>query len=66
MTAVKPTDRAVQHSACPLCHASGSTGSLDSPEPGAAWACGRCGQNWTAARLEVVAAYALFAAAHHR
>jgi hypothetical protein len=66
MTAAKTTDTAVQPSACPLCHASDYTGSADSPEPGAAWACARCGQNWTAARLEAVAAYALFAAAHDR
>ena len=66
MTAAKTIDAAVQRSVCPLCHASDNTDSADLPEPGAAWVCARCGQNWTAARLEVVTAYALFAAAHER
>ena len=66
MTAARTTDAAVQLSVCPLCHAPDNTGSADVPEPGAAWACARCGQEWTAARLQVVAAYALFAAAHER
>jgi hypothetical protein len=66
MTAAKTIHSAVRRPVCPLCHAPDNTGSADVPEPGAAWACARCGQNWTAARLEVVAAYTRFAAAHER
>ncbi|HSL23674.1 MAG TPA: hypothetical protein VK886_19235 [Vicinamibacterales bacterium] len=49
---------------CPLCHTLDRTVTADSLRAGAAWDCTRCGQTWTAERLETAAAYALYAAAH--
>ena len=46
---------------CPLCHTPDETVTPDSLRAGAEWACTRCGQSWTAARLLAVSAYAEFA-----
>lgn len=42
---------------CPLCHTPDHTVTPESLMAGAGWSCVRCGQKWTAARLETVAAY---------
>ncbi|HVH56620.1 MAG TPA: MJ0042-type zinc finger domain-containing protein [Vicinamibacterales bacterium] len=46
---------------CPMCHtrASLTQSALDA---GGTWRCGRCGQQWNAARLTTVAAYAAWVA----
>ena len=48
---------------CPLCHTVDTTLSSESFAAGVAAACPRCGQIWTAKRLENVAAYATYSAA---
>jgi hypothetical protein len=48
---------------CPLCHTVDTTLSSESFAAGIAATCPRCGQIWTAKRLETVAAYATYAAA---
>jgi predicted Zn finger-like uncharacterized protein len=42
---------------CPMCHTAASL-TQSALDAGAAWRCGRCGQQWDAARLTTVAAYA--------
>jgi hypothetical protein len=42
---------------CPLCHTPHPTGMADAPRIGSDWVCTRCGQTWSAARIETVAAY---------
>ena len=42
---------------CPMCHTSVSL-TQSALDAGGAWRCVRCGQNWDAARLSTVAAYA--------
>jgi hypothetical protein len=55
VTADLPT---VPTAACPLCHTP-SEGLCDEQfAAGGDWRCQTCGQNWTARRLETVAAYA--------
>jgi transposase-like protein len=49
---------------CPLCHTLDHTVTSDSLRGGAEWACTRCGQTWSAARLATAAAYELYEAAH--
>jgi hypothetical protein len=49
---------------CALCHTLDRTISPASLAAGAMWACTRCGQTWSAARLETAAIYARYAAAH--
>ena len=49
---------------CALCHTLDPTVSPESLAAGATWACTKCGQTWSAARLETAAAYARYAAAH--
>jgi predicted Zn finger-like uncharacterized protein len=48
---------------CPLCHTIDKTVTHDSLEAGATWKCTRCGQTWSAERLETLAAYVRFDAA---
>lgn len=48
---------------CPLCHTVDTTISDESFGTGIAATCGRCGQIWTAKRLDTVTAYASYAAA---
>jgi hypothetical protein len=47
---------------CPMCHTASGSLTAQSLRAGGAWACARCGQEWTAERLDTVAAYARFAA----
>ena len=49
---------------CPLCHTPHLTGAPDAPRIGTAWVCTRCGQAWSAARIETVAAYLRYAEEH--
>ena len=49
---------------CPLCHAVDGAVTAESLEGGDGWTCATCGQTWTARRLETVAAYAHYVAAH--
>lgn len=44
---------------CALCHKSHPSVS-DAPGYGADWRCERCGQEWTASRLDAVREYAAF------
>jgi hypothetical protein len=48
---------------CPLCHTVHQSVPSELLQSGASWTCQRCGQTWTAARLETVAAYARYVAA---
>jgi hypothetical protein len=48
---------------CPLCHTRDGTVTPESLAAGATWRCTRCGQRWSAARLETAAVYARYAAA---
>jgi transposase-like protein len=49
---------------CPLCHTVDETVTPEALEAGATWKCTRCGQTWSAERLERVAEYVRFEAAH--
>ncbi len=42
---------------CPMCH-TGASVTQRALDAGGAWQCVRCGQQWNAARLATVAAYA--------
>ena len=64
MTSVQTVPPTVLLPTCPLCQTLDQTVTADSLAAGATWACARCGQTWTAARLETVAAYARYVAAH--
>jgi transcription elongation factor Elf1 len=46
---------------CPMCHTRASL-THSAVEAGGAWQCGRCGQQWDATRLTIVAAYAAWVA----
>jgi uncharacterized paraquat-inducible protein A len=48
---------------CPLCQTE-TAFSTESLEAGESVTCPRCAQRWTAQRLENVAAYAVYTAAH--
>lgn len=54
-----------QPAACPMCHTP-ATLSRSALEAGDHWRCVRCGQNWDAARLAAVAAYAAWKTDHSR
>ena len=62
MSATQPQVEVTQ--TCPLCHTVDQMVTSDSPRRGAAWSCARCGQTWSPERLETVAAYMRYAAAH--
>ena len=49
---------------CPLCHTPRLTGASEGPRIGPAWVCARCGQTWSAARIETVTAYQRYAEEH--
>lgn len=49
---------------CPLCHTRDVQITAESLAAGDTWVCTTCGQRWSAARLETVAAYAEYTAAH--
>lgn len=50
--------------ACPLCHTDAPA--MAAPEflKDETWTCGTCGQDWSAARLQRAAAYAVYALSH--
>ena len=50
---------------CPMCHTRASL-TESALEPGGAWRCVRCGQQWDAARLTAVAADAVWVADRDR
>lgn len=50
---------------CPMCH-TGASLTQAALDAGAAWRCGRCGQQWDAPRLKTVAAYATWVADRER
>ena len=58
-----PHDTSSLAPVCALCHTLDRTISAESLAAGATWACTRCGQTWSAARLETAAAYAQYTAA---
>ena len=64
MTTGQPMPTFVLSATCPLCHTLDHTVTADSLRAGAEWACTRCGQTWSAARLETAAAYARYQSAH--
>ena len=64
MTLPETAQNAGQASTCPLCHTVDRMVSPDSPRLGVTWSCARCGQSWSPERLETVAAYMRYAAAH--
>jgi len=64
MTTGQTVPTAVLSPTCPLCHTLDHTITADSLRVGAEWACTRCGQTWSAARLETAAAYARYQSAH--
>jgi hypothetical protein len=49
---------------CPLCHTIETVVTVEMLQAGDYWTCATCGQVWIAPRLETVAAYARFVAAH--
>lgn len=49
---------------CPSCHTTHASLTQQALDAGGEWRCVRCGQNWDARRLQTVAAYAIWAAAH--
>lgn len=49
---------------CPLCHTVTATVTHEALQAGAYWRCATCDQVWSAGRLETVAAYARYVAAH--
>ncbi len=51
------TTNPVLSATCPLCHALDRTVTSESLLAGAYWSCARCGQTWTAARLQTASAY---------
>ena len=65
-TAVLLDDQDILRSTtCPMCHTP-ATLSQSALEAGGDWRCVRCGQQWDAARLATVAAYAAWAVDHDR
>jgi predicted CXXCH cytochrome family protein len=50
--------------ACPSCHTPHTSLPDEVLHAGDSWLCARCGQRWTAHRLETVVAYAAWAADH--
>jgi ribosomal protein L37AE/L43A len=50
---------------CPMCQTSASS-TVAAIEAGGSWRCTRCGQHWDAARLDAVAAYAVWTVDHDR
>jgi len=58
------TDIAGVSATCPLCHTVHESVPSALLQIGASWTCTRCGQAWTEGRLETVAAYTRYIAAH--
>ena len=63
MTATSVAEGGVRLPLCPLCHTRDEVLTPESLAAGATWVCTKCGQTWSAVRLETVAAYAQYAAA---
>jgi transposase-like protein len=57
------TEIAVLPATCPLCHTVHESVTSALLQTGASWTCERCGQTWTTARLQTVAAYERYVAA---
>jgi hypothetical protein len=51
---------------CPLCHVVAPPAIVEALAAGGDWRCPRCDQNWSAARLATVAAYANYCASRPR
>ena len=51
----------MQRVACPLCHTTDDTLTVDSLTDDRSWQCPTCGHRWTAARLSTAAAYTAWA-----
>ena len=49
---------------CPLCHTVDTTVTAETLHAGASWRCLTCDQVWSERRLDAVAAYAQYVAAH--
>ena len=49
---------------CPLCHTVAAVVTAEQLQDGAYWRCATCDHVWSARRLETVAAYARYVAAH--
>lgn len=64
MTPVETAQASALSPVCPLCHTLDQTVTVDSLRTGATWVCTRCGQTWSATRIETVAAYAHYIATH--
>ena len=63
MTPVE-TPIAVLSATCALCHTVNHSVTQESMMAGERWSCARCGQKWTAARLETATAYLRSVAVH--
>ncbi len=57
MTFLEPGQGPDLSATCPFCGTMDKTLTSEALGAGAAWACTRCGQTWTAARLATAAAY---------
>ena len=64
MTPAETVPTAGVGATCALCYTVDETVTPASLRAGATWKCTRCGQTCSAERLETVAAYARFVAAH--
>jgi ribosomal protein L37AE/L43A len=64
MTPVESLQTVESGSSCPLCHTVDETVTRESLRAGGTWTCARCGQTWDNERLERVAEYLAFEAAH--
>ena len=51
---------------CPLCHVVAPPAIVEALAAGGDWRCPQCDQNWSAARLATVAAYADYCASRPR
>jgi transposase-like protein len=64
MTLAHQADLFVPSATCPLCQTVDLTVTAESLRAGATWVCTRCSQIWSERRLETVAAYERYTAAH--
>lgn len=60
VSAVAPEADLEAAATCPLCHTRDFAATVRSVAAGAIWRCHRCGQMWSADRLNAVARYARF------
>jgi transposase len=59
---VTPESGATTSVSCPLCHTVAPPMTSEALAAGGGWRCPQCHQNWSAARLATVAAYATYCA----